>query len=120
MPLPQTLSQLHSPGAMRIPLAPWRLALHRAASSMEVLELANDFVSQWGAEELAELPDGCRPWKEIGDAAEVHFLKHLLSFHDARQERGFPLLHAMCAFFVAASLRISELRADRAMGEAGR
>jgi hypothetical protein len=111
MSTPQTLSQLQSPAAIRISLAAWLLALHKAASAAEVLELAGGFVSQWGDEELAELPDGCRPWKEIADAVEVHFLKHLLAFHDSRQEQGFPLLHAMCTFFAAASFRVSQLPA---------
>lgn len=109
MSVPETLSQLRSPAAIRISLAPWHLALRKAASIAEVIELANDFVSQWSGEELAELPDGCRPWKEIEDAVEVHFLKHLLSFHDLRQEAGFPLLHTMSSFFGAAAFRMLQL-----------
>jgi hypothetical protein len=109
MSTPQTLSQLQSPAAIRVSIVPWLLAVRKAASAGEVLELANDFVSQWSDEELAELPDGCRPWKEVEDAVEVHFLKQLLAFHDLRQEHGFPLLHAMGAFFGAASFRLSQL-----------
>lgn len=119
MSTPDAVFALQPPPAIRSSLAPWHLALHRAASRAEVMEIANEFVRQWSDEELAELPDGCRPWKEIVEAAEIHFLKHLLAFHDLQHEQGWPLLHSMCLFFRGASLRVLQLPVGaRGEGEA--
>jgi hypothetical protein len=109
MALSNTLLDPQPAARARAPLERWHVALWQATSRAEVMAIVNEFVAQWEEVELAELPDGCRPWRTIGDATEVHFLKHLLTVHDLQRGGDWPLLRTVCSLFRAASVRLAQL-----------
>lgn len=94
--------------AAQSPLDPWYCALRDTASGVEVVALANDFIRQWGSDELAALPRGCHPWR-MSSLSDIDLYAYLLSSLDPQDGGNGPRLVLMRSFFNAASMRLTEL-----------
>lgn len=83
----------------------WQRRLSEASTPEEVVVVANEFLSQWSREELAELPNDCKPGA-MADARQLtdHALKlahrHTVGIGD------LSALHRMETFFTKAALRV--------------
>src|SRR5438105_1516894 len=91
----------------------WDERACRAATVLELIQIANAFVASWYPEEISRLPADCRP-------QDIRFAEDLSSY-------SFKLVHRHCvdgslgpefarmtAFFAHASRRLSALLAQRA------
>lgn len=90
------------------PLGPWYCALRDATSGGEVVALANDFIHQWGPDQLAALPGGCRPWR-MSALSDIDLYAYLLSSSGRADEGRGTALGLMLSFFNAASARLNQL-----------
>jgi hypothetical protein len=90
--------------------ASWSELLSRAGCADEVLTTARDFLARFSPEEVAQLPQECRPAKLV-DETDVTDYAFLLA-SDACTAIDAVGVHArLSAFFAAASARIGELSA---------
>lgn len=85
--------------------------LRAAASEEEVVEIVRDYVSDWIPEELARLPENCRPQK-VRDGEDLN----VWALNLARASVSFeidpeylPLVEEMDAFVGHACRRVAEL-----------
>ena len=92
----------------------WFHQLDRASSIPEVVRVCRDYLATWPPEELALLPQGCRPGRFKSDA-DLEAL-HSCLVDEYRRDRlsGDPLsaLQRMTSFVVRASVRVAQLQGD--------
>ena len=89
----------------------WFVQIDRARTATEVAFLTRDYIATWTPEELALLPEECRPGRirDDKDIEELHGT--LVDVYRASRATG-PALEALqriTSFFVRASIRLSEL-----------
>lgn len=92
----------------------WYRQLEGAKSSLEVVAVARDFAASWSPQDLARLPDACRPGK-MRDEIDIENLHALLvdEYRDTRASgEELESLQEVTSFFVRASMRIVELNAS--------
>jgi hypothetical protein len=89
----------------------WYRQLDNAKSPLEVVAVARDFMAGWSPQDLARLPDACRPGK-LRDAIDIESLHAQLvdAYRDTRASgEALKSLQELTSFFVRASMRIAEL-----------
>jgi hypothetical protein len=100
-----TIHQLHTKGLPET----WADRLDEARSESEVVSLARDFVARFGPDELARLPERCRP-SRIVDAEDIaEYAMTLVRCELEAQGSDRGVLTRMATFFSAASSRLSEV-----------
>jgi hypothetical protein len=94
----------------------WRNVIRESSREDEVVELVRDHMARWTPEEIARLPEDCRPGR-IRDADDVsQWAFTLASSHCAGVVRGEDekLLDRMLEFVTHAAVRLAELRSENA------
>lgn len=93
----------------------WRNLIRASGHEEEVLSLVRDHMARWSPEEIARLPEDCRPGR-IRDAEDISQWAFLLaSNHCAgygRDDDG--LLERMLELVTQAAIRLSELKTEAA------
>lgn len=95
------------------PREDWRNLIRSSTQEDEIVELVRDHMARWSPEEIARLPEDCRPGR-IRDAEDIsRWAFDLASTHCAQVVRtdDEPLLERMLEFVTQAAVRLSELRA---------
>jgi hypothetical protein len=98
------------------PLDDWRNLIRDSASEDEVVSLVLDHMARWSPEEIARLPEDCRPAR-VRDGDDISRWAYLLaSSHCAGTVPAGdePLLERMLEFVTQAAIRVSELKAAEA------
>lgn len=117
-PVDAALGPLYAPGIMESAFSSTRAAVARrlrsAASEAEVVALVRDYLAEWRPEELAHVPQWCRPGK-MRDVEDISDCAYSLTRHRMDGREANPLLVEMETFFAMACSRISALE-----GAAGR
>jgi len=90
----------------------WQARLDDAANEDSILAVARDFVSRLTTEDLARLPEYCRPPSVIQARADVvKYVRTLLSHHCAGDAATERLVTRLTAFFSAVAMRLSSIPA---------
>lgn len=96
----------------------WFALIDRSKSPGEVVRVARDFIATWTPEELARIPESCRPGK-ISDAGDIESL-HGCLVEEYRGSRAtgpaLKSLQELTSFVVRASIRLSELSDEKPSG----
>jgi hypothetical protein len=89
----------------------WADKLSLASSEYEVVRIARDYVGEWFPDDLAELPEHCRPGKirDGEDINELAFKLTHLRFTPGYETSDEGLLPAMESFFAQACSRIAQV-----------
>ena len=98
----------------KAPPEDWRNLIMDATHEDEVVGLVRDHMARWGPEEIARLPEDCRP-PRIRDAEDIsRWAFELASTHCAQvvSSEDEPLLDRMLEFVTQAAVRLSELKAE--------
>ena len=93
--------------------------LDDAATSQEIVSVVRDYFAQWTPEEIALLPESCRP-PHIRDSADVEDLHRaaVAAFRDSRATGdALTLLQKLTGFVAAASVRLAKLGHGAGNGE---
>jgi hypothetical protein len=89
----------------------WFRMLENAQSPAQVVSIARDYLSEWTPQELARLPERCRPGKlrDEHDIEELH--SKLVEEYRNTEATGEELatIQQLTSFLVRASIRIAEL-----------
>jgi hypothetical protein len=96
------------------PKEDWRNLIRAASQEEEVIELVRDHMARWSPEEIARLPEDCRP-PRIRDAEDIsRWAFDLASTHCGQKMRADDeaLLDRMLEFVTHAAVRLSELKAE--------
>jgi hypothetical protein len=90
----------------------WQGRLNEASSQEDVVFVCRQFLGLWTPQEIAELPEVCRP-KDRLDVDDVNPYAIMLIWHLGIGDRATaPMLHRMSTFFTRAALRLAEIRAQ--------
>jgi hypothetical protein len=91
----------------------WAEKLSLATSEEEVVRIARDYVGEWFPDELAELPEHCRPGKlrDGEDINELAFKLTHLRFTPGFEPSEEGTVPAMESFFAQACSRIAHVMA---------
>ena len=92
----------------------WRNLILQAAHQDEVLALVRDHMALWAPDEIARLPEDCRPGR-IRDAEDIsRWAFNLASTHCAQHlsAEDEPFLDRMLEFVTQAAIRLSALQAS--------
>jgi hypothetical protein len=98
----------------KAPREDWRNLILSSTHEEEVIELVRDHLARWTPEEIARLPEECRP-PRIRDAEDIsRWAFELASTHCAQTVRpdDEPLLDRMLEFVTQAAVRLSALSAE--------
>ena len=98
------LRQGHATGPLT-----WQQTLDQADSEHEVIKVVRDFVASLNPQELAGLPEACRPGKFFGAEDVTSFAFEVVRHHCADDEPARELVHKIAAFFAYASTALSRL-----------
>jgi len=104
------------------PVEDWRNLILAAAHESEIVGLVRDHLALWTPEEIARLPEECRP-PRIRDAEDVsRWAFELASTHCAQNtsEANDATLDRMLEFVTQAAMRLSALKAEPADAEVSR
>jgi hypothetical protein len=99
----------------------WYRQIDNAKSVLEVLAIARDYIATWSPQELARLPDRCRPGK-IRDEEDIESLHSQLveEYRDTRASGDqLSSLQQLTSFLARASIRIAELRDGASKASSG-
>ena len=94
----------------------WRNLLRASTQEDEVLMLVRDHMALWAPEEIARLPEDCRPGR-IRDADDIsRWAFELATTHCAQAvlPEDEPFLDRMLEFVTQAAIRLSELKTPAA------
>lgn len=93
-------------------MASWLLQIDNAASDGEVVAIVRDYFALWSPEEIALLPDECRP-PHLRDASDVEEL-HRCAVEAFRSSRAIgdaqTLLQKLASLVGHACMRLAQLR----------
>jgi hypothetical protein len=93
-------------------MSSWYRQVDNAKSALEVVAIVRDYLAGWSPEELARIPEACRPGR-IRDEEDVETLhSKLVEEYRGTRASGDELsaLQHLTSFLVRASIRIAELR----------
>lgn len=113
-PIMETKPQAHRRHRIDAPREDWRNLILASTQEDEVLELVRDHMARWSPEEIARLPQDCRP-PRIRDSEDLsRWAFDLASNHCAQTIGGEDeaLLDRMLEFVTQAAIRLSELQAE--------
>jgi len=88
----------------------WQGQLEQATRPEAVLAVARDYLAQVSPEEVAQLPEDCRPGRLV-DSADVADYAFELARRQTSPEAG-EVLHKLATFFADASMRLSKILAE--------
>ena len=86
----------------------WQGRLNECVEPHDVVMTAKDFLAQWTPEEIASMPEACRP-KRLVDADDVS--TYALDLARAQCEGVSPLVDKMAVFMTSAALRLAQITA---------
>jgi hypothetical protein len=89
----------------------WFAQLDRAKSIPETVSVARNFIAEWSPQDLALLPESCRPGR-LRDEQDIETLHARLveTYRDSRATgKELDALQRLTSFMVRASIRLSEL-----------
>jgi hypothetical protein len=90
----------------------WFRQLDDARSAAEVVSITRDYFAMWTPQEIARLPDPCRP-PHLRDATDIEEL-HRATVDAYRASRAtgdeLTLLQKLTSVIVRASMRLAQLR----------
>ena len=90
----------------------WFRQLDEARSAAEVVSITRDYFALWSPDEIAQLPDACRPAR-FRDTTDLDNL-YRASVEEFRKTRAtgpeFELLQKLTGFIGRACVRIAQLR----------
>jgi hypothetical protein len=89
----------------------WGELLDRASDEGHVIALARDFLAELDPEEVASLPEACKPRKLLTAGDLGQYALDLVREHSEGYENAAPLVHRLAAFFAHANIRLSQLLA---------
>ena len=96
----------------------WFALIDSAKTPFEVVAVARDFMATWTPEELARIPEACRPGK-LRDGDDIESL-HACLVEEYRNSRAtgpaLKSLQELTSFIVRASIRIAELTDPKPSG----
>jgi hypothetical protein len=99
----------------------WFSLLESARSPLQVVSVARDYLAEWTPQELARLPERCRPGKlrDEQDIEDLH--SKLVEEYRNTGASGEELatIQQLTSFLVRASIRIAELEASPPGGGSG-
>lgn len=95
----------------------WQEVVQAAETEVDVLEVAHDFVAQFAPNEIAQLPEPCRPGR-FHDAGDITDYAFALVRHrcDDRGGDGASILNRLSAFFMDANERLSQILQSQRSG----
>jgi len=99
----------------------WYTQLDRAKSANDVVNVARDFIATWSPEDLALLPESCRPGR-LRDEEDIEALHATLveAYRESRATgRELDALQRLTSFVVRASIRVSEVSGNASGGTGG-
>ena len=88
----------------------WQTRLDRASSEREVVSISRDFMAQFSPNEIASIPENCRPGK-ITDASDITSVAFELARDDCHGD-GESVIAKVGVFFASASDKLSRLLAS--------
>ena len=118
----QPRARQHKWGQASAPLDDWRSLIREAQHEEDVIQLVRDHMARWSPEELARLPEECRPAR-IRDADDISQWAYVLaSCHCAGTgpEYDDSLVDRMLEFVTQAALRVSEIKSTSVFEERAR
>lgn len=86
----------------------WQGRLNECLDEHDVVQTVRDYLARLEPEEIASLPEGCRPGRFV-DAQDVS--DFALQLARAQCDSGEPLVDKMAAFMTNASLRLAQILA---------
>ncbi len=92
----------------------WFRQIDSAKTIGEVLSIARDYIATWTPEELARLPQPCRPGR-MRDEADLEHLHGILVEeyrHNRSAGEDLAALQRLTSFVVRASVRVAQLHSD--------
>lgn len=93
----------------------WQGQLDHATRPEAVLAVARDYLAQVSPEEIAQLPEDCRPQRLV-DADDVATYALELAHRQASPNTP-EVLHKLAAFFSDASTRLSQILAETSVAD---
>ncbi len=91
----------------------WADRLNHASAVEEIINVVKDYLAQWTPEELANLPEACRPGR-IADSDDITLCAFALVREQFKAEdRDDAALARMATFFTGASRRLSQILAPK-------
>jgi hypothetical protein len=100
----------------------WYHLIDNATSIPEVVGVARDYIASWTPQEIALLPERCRPGK-VRDAYDIELLHDCVieEYRDSLASgEGLSRLQELTSFLVQAMQRITDLSARNASGASGK
>lgn len=108
----ETNTRSQKRGRQAAPPEDWRNLLRETTHEEEVVSLVRDHMARWSPEEIARLPEDCRPGR-IRDGEDIsQWAFTLAQNHCAGTARpqDEPLLDRMLEFVTQAAIRLAELK----------
>jgi len=87
----------------------WQEKLDGAGTEAEVVEVARDYVATLDPQEVAALPEPCRPRKLLTANDVSSYAFDLVRYECDDADESAPFIHRLAAFFSHASIRLSEI-----------
>ena len=101
-------------GPQSRPVSPWHDRLDNARSVAEVVEACHDYVASFTPAQLAELPAGLLPPRELDAASISAYAVELVRVDLAAGDMSTSTLKAFALFFGEASASIARIAMARA------
>src|SRR5688572_18810257 len=95
----------------------WQTRLKEALSTKDVVGIARDFLALRTSQELALLPEECRPGEMRDEEDVTRYALKLASSNPEPDAIEASVLHRVGTFFTRAALRIVQIR-EEAAGQA--
>ena len=89
--------------------AGWQAQLDMASNEYAVAAVCNRFLGTWTADELSEIPPGCRPDDVIEAEAIAAYAIKLIAAVGVGDRMSAPTLYKMSTFFTKAALRLADV-----------
>jgi hypothetical protein len=88
----------------------WQAHLNESSTPAQIVSVCNQFLTMWTREDLAQLPDACRPKNVVVLEDVSPYAVHLVLQLEKVDIATAPMLHRMTSFFTKAALRLAEIR----------
>jgi hypothetical protein len=119
-----TIARTQERAQVSVPHEDWRNVIRESQHEDEVIQLVRDQMARWSPEEIARLPEDCRPGR-VRDAEDISQWAFVLATNHCaatahEQEHDEKLLDRMLEFVTQAAVRICELRSPAIFEERAR
>jgi hypothetical protein len=106
-----TIHSIHQGSGAQTVGITWQHHLDAARRVDEVVAAARDYLATLAPQDLAALPDGCRPPAKIVDADDVSTYAFDLVRFECEVHETRELVYKLARFFSHASMRLAQLTA---------